>query len=397
MICTGCSCLCDDLEFKDGKLLHACYRGFKFYSNLKENRAKALIDGKEVSFDEALEKAIEIIGQSKNPVLYGFDTTTVEAQEVAVKIAEKLNSYIDDNSSFCLGEVVEAILKNEVPSTTLEEVRDNAYVIVYWGSNPYNSAPRHMSKFTYYARGRRRLRGYEEDRFLVVVDVRRSETAKLAKKNAVFIKVDRDDELVDSINLALEGKAGRYAKEVGVVIREMKRSDFNVIFTGLGLKYGISNVEKFFETVKRLNDFTKVYVLPSVFHPNMRGFNEVLFEKTGYVNKFSFKENRSDKSFSFIELLRKDAVDSALILGTDPVSSLPFEISKKLKKMKTVVVDPKMSLTARIAKVVVPSAVSGLESSGTMVRSDGVRKKLEPIEEKGLNDLYILKKIYEGL
>ncbi|MCS7121178.1 MAG: formylmethanofuran dehydrogenase subunit B [Archaeoglobaceae archaeon] len=396
MICTGCSCLCDDVEIRDGKILNACYRGYKVYSKLSENRARALVDRREVSVDDAIEKAVEILGQAKNPALYGFDTTTVEAQEVAVKIAEKLNAFIDDNSSFCLGEVVEAILKKDVPSTTLEDVRDQAYVIFYWGANPYSSAPRHMSKFTYYPRGMKRLKGYE-DRFLVVVDVRRSETAKLAKKNAIFIKVESDDELVESFNLALEGKAGKYAKEVGTVITELKRSDFNAMFVGLGLKYGVRNLDGFFEMIRKINRVAKLYLIPSAFHSNMRGFNEVLFEKTGSINKFSFKEQRSDKLFAFTELLKRDEIDAVLLLGTDPLSSIPFEISKKIMRIKTVVVDPKMSLTAKIAKVVVPSAFSGFESSGTMVRSDGVRKRLEPIEEKEVNDLWILKKISEGL
>ncbi len=72
-------------------------------------------------------------------------------------------------------------------------------------------------------------------------------------------------------------------------------------------------------------------------------------------------------------------------------------MSSKLGKIKTIVIDPRMSFTARIADVVIPSAISGIEAGGTMVRSDGVRVKLEPLEEKEVNDVYILSKIKEGL
>ncbi|MBO8180067.1 MAG: formylmethanofuran dehydrogenase subunit B [Archaeoglobus sp.] len=397
MICPGCSCLCDDVYIKEGKVFNACRRGKEIFAKYNENRAVARVDGREVDVDTAIEKAVEILKEAKNPAIYGLDTTVVEAQKIAIDVAEKLNGYIDDNSSFCLGELVEAVLKGEMPTTTLDEVRDNAYVLVYWGTNPYHSLSRHLSKYTYYPRGKKRPRGYDEDRFLVVVDVRRSETAVLAKKNARFIRVDDDAELVDSFVKVVEGKAAKYAKDAGVIINEMKRADFNVIFGGLGLKYGLKDLNQFKEMVKKLNEVAPVYFIPAGFHGNMRGFNETLFERVGHVNKYSFRDGKSDEEFAFTELLKNEKIDAALIVGTDPVYSLPFEVSSKLGKINTIVVDPRMSFTARIADVVIPSAISGVEAGGTMVRSDGVRVKLEPLEEKEVNDVYILNKIKEGL
>jgi formylmethanofuran dehydrogenase subunit B len=396
MICTACSCLCDDIELEDGKILNACERGYKHISEYRQNRAKNSVNGKEVDLDKAIEAAAEILKSASSPVIYGMDTITVEAQKLAIKIAEKLGGYIDDNSSFCLGEFVEAILKKEVPSATLDQVRDYAYVIIYWGTNVYRSLPRHMSKYTYYPRGAKRNRGYDEDRFLVVIDIRKSEIAKLAKKNAKFIKVENDVELVESFLKAVEGKASKY--DVGGVIREMKRADFNVVFGGLGLKYGLKgNYGLFFEFIRKMNEITPLYFLPSGFHSNMRGFNETLFETVGAVNKFSFSEKKSDRAFEFSELLRRNAIDAALIIGTNPVSSLPYDVSRNLMAVKKITIDPKNTLTASISEVSIRSALSGIESGGEMVRSDGVRQKLKPIEKTEYDDVYILKKILEGL
>lgn len=397
MICPGCSCLCDDIEFTDGRILNACRRGMEIFAKYKENRARAIVNGKEVDVDKAIEEAINVLKDAKNPVIYGLDTTVVEAQEIAIMLAEKIGAYIDDNSSFCLGEFIEAILKKMLPTSTLEEVRDRAYVIIYWGTNPYHSLSRHMSRYSYYPRGAKRPRGYDEDRYLVVIDVRKSETAVLAKKNAKFIRVKNDFELVNSFFKVIDGKAAKYAKDVGIILNEMKKADFNVIFGGLGLKYGLKDIRTFVELVNKLNDVAPTYFIPAGFHGNMRGFNETLFEKVEYVNKYSFRERRSDVNFAFPELLRNDGVDAAVIIGTDPIYSLPYEVSSKLRKIKTVVIDPRMSYTAKLADVVIPSAISGVELSGTMVRSDGVRFKLEAIDEKEINDIYILKKIVEGL
>jgi len=397
MICPGCSCLCDDIYIRDGKIFNACRRGEEAIAKHTENRAFPRVEGREVDLETAIEKAIEILKDAKNPAIYGLDTTVVEAQKLGIEIAEKLNGYIDDNSSFCLGEFVELVLKGILPTTTLDEVRDYAYVLIYWGTNPYHSLSRHMSRYTYYPRGAKRARGYDEDRFLVVVDVRKSETAVLAKKNARFVRVDSDDELVESFIKVLQGKAAKYASDAGAIVNEIRKADFNVIFGGLGLKYGLKNLDLFVEMVKKLNEVSRVYFIPAGFHSNMRGFNETLFEKTGSVNKYSFRDGRSGKEFAFTELLRNEKIDAALIVGTDPVYSLPYELSSKLKKIKTIVVDPRMSFTARMADVVIPSAVSGIELSGTMVRSDGVRVRLEAIEEKKVNDVYVLSRILEGL
>ncbi|MEM0088877.1 MAG: formylmethanofuran dehydrogenase subunit B [Archaeoglobaceae archaeon] len=396
MICTGCSCLCEDIEILDSKVLNACEKGYKHISGFRVPRTRNRVYGKEVDVDKAIESAIEILKSAKSAVIYGLDTTTLEAQRIAVKIAEKLQSYIDDNSSFCLGEFVEAILKKRIPSATLDEVRDYAYVLIYWGTNPYHSLPRHLSKFSYYPRGVKRNRGYDEDRYLVVIDVRRSEIAKLAKKNAKFIKVENDLELIESFEKALEGKAWKY--DVAEIVREMKKADFNVLFGGLGLKYGLNgNYERFFDFVNGMNNFAPLYFIPSGFHANMRGFNETLFEEVGEVNKFSFRERRSDSQFSFSELVKNEKVDTALIVGTDPIASLPFDVSKKLSKVRKIVIDPKDTLTAKNAEVTIASAFSGIESGGEMIRSDGVRIKLEPIEKAEIDDVYILKRILEGL
>ncbi len=401
-VCTGCSCLCDDVEveLEDGvisRVYNACRRGAGIFLNLNSSRASPSIDGEQVELERALEKAQELIQGSENLVIYGLDTTTLEAQKLAIELAEKKEAFIDDNSTFCLGDFVEMILKKEVPSTTLEEVKDNAYVIFYWGTDPYHSLSRHLSKYTYYPRGANRQRGYEEDRFLVVVDVRKTHTAKLAKKNARFLKAGNDEEIIRGFIDALEGRSPKiFQKDIPRILKEMEKGKFNVIFGGLGLKYGLNgNYDLFKEMIERMNEKSEVYFLPAGCHPNMRGFNELLFEKTGHVNRYSFREKRSSDDFAFHRLLESDSVDTALIVGSDPLNSLPLEYAKKLAETNTIVVDPRETFTGRIAKVVLPSAISGVESGGTMVGADGTRIELKQVFEKEINDEYILKKLLE--
>jgi len=384
------------VEVEDGfRVKNACRRGAGIFLNRLRGRAESSIDGNTSETEEAIERAGEIIADSKNPVIYGLDTVTLEAQKLALKLAEKIEAFIDDNSSFCLGNFVEACLKKKIPTTTLDSVRDNAYVIVYWGANPFHSLPRHMSRYSYFPRGKNRQRGYEEDRFLVVIDVRKNHTSKLVKRNGIFIEVESDAELIDAFMDVMGGRAGKYTNEVAGILREMKKGEA-VIFGGLGLRYGLPDSgEKFFNLINKLNEFSKVYFIPAGFHPNMRGFNEVLFEKTGSVNRYSFAEKRSDDDFEFRRLLEKEAVDTAVIIGSDPINSLPLEISRKLTNINTIVIDPRKNFTSKIADVTIKTAISGIETGGTMVRSDGVKVELKPIFNEEIDDCYILKKFLE--
>ncbi|RLI84530.1 formylmethanofuran dehydrogenase subunit B [Archaeoglobales archaeon] len=392
--CTGCSCLCPDIVIKDSKVFNACRKGSAIFKHCKENRAEPTISGEKVDFGKALEKAVEIISSSEKLAVYGLDTIPLEAQEIAIKLAEKKKAYIDDSSAFCLGDFVEMVLKGILPTTTLDEVKSNAYVIFYWGTDPYNSLSRHLSLYTYYPRAGKRQRGYEEDRYLVVVDVRKSHTAKLVKKNAKFIKVDSDEALIEGFLSTMDGKAGKYYEETGRILKEMQRGGFNAIFGGLGLKYGLNgNYEKFVEMVKRMNELTQVYFIPAGFHANMRGFNELMFEKTGFVNRYSFESKKSSPEYEFSELVRNDSVDTVLVIGSDPANSLPFDVLQKLREKRLVLVDPKKSLTSKIAEVVVPSAITGIDQGGTMVRSDGVRIEIEPLWEAEWTDEAILKEL----
>jgi len=385
MICTGCSCLCDDIAIRDGKILNACRKGVKLF-NVK--RAIPMVNSKPSSFEEAIDRAKRIVSTANKLVVFGLDTIPCEAQQKAIELAEAKNAAIDDCSSFCLGDFVELILKGELPTATLEEVRDNAYVIVYWGSNPYQSLPRHMSRFTYYPRSGKRQRGYEEDRYLVVVDIRLSETAKLAKKGGKFI-MGNDADVIDSFLKALDGRAGKYP-EVAAIIKEMQKADFNVIFGGLGLKYGLrGDYSRFIEMVEKLNEFTRVVFIPAGFHANMRGFNELMYRKTGVVNAYDFSSN---ERLTFSEAVKK--ADAALIIGSNPAKSLPSWIAKKLAQIDTIIVDPSQSLTSKIAKVVIPTAISGIDQGGTMVRSDGVSVELKPIRE-GVTDAEVLSLLME--
>ena len=157
-------------------------------------------------------------------------------------------------------------------------------------------------------------------------------------------------------------------------------------------------MELFERLLAKLNEITSFKVIPMVGHYNMRGFNELMLEKTGFINRVSFKGGAAAHGQEHSALAAAKTCDAALVIGSDPLSALPFGTAHALARLPLIAIDPRRSLTTDAAKVVIPSAISGLEAWGTAVRMDGVKIKFEPIIDTNLlKDEQILTRIMEAI
>ncbi len=129
----------------------------------------------------------------------------------------------------------------------------------------------------------------------------------------------------------------------------------------------------------------------------MRGFNHNLHEKTGFIHRVGFTKNGpvSDVEYSVVEQLKHGA-DALMVVGSDPLASLPLSISRRLKDIPLILVDPCSNLTSGVADVTIPCGASGIEVGGTAVRLDGTKMDLSPIVQgDGLSDEMVIKRIME--
>ena len=405
-ICTGCSLLCQDIEadVSDGRLSKAknlCRKGHGHFQASFSERTFPMIGGKQVDLNQAIARAAEILRSAKSPLLLGWYNSTLEAQRVGISLAEKLGATIDDTSTFCQDSLMESILSGNLPSSTLDDVRNYADTSIFWGADPSNSHPRHLSRFSYYPRGEKRQKSYEEERTCLVVDVRMSATAALCKENLYRVSPGGDAEFIEAILSVLDGKIPRVGDkkkmiELGTML---KKTEWGAIFPGPGLVYSLQgNMEILERLLARLNEITVFKVVPMVGHFNTRGFYELLREKTGHVNRVSFKGGEIAHGPEQSVMTAAKSCDAALIVGSDPLSSLPFGTAQALARLPLIAIDPHRSLTTDAAEVVIPSAISGLEAGGTAVRTDGVKIEFEPIIEAGIPaDEQILKRIMEAI
>lgn len=400
--CTGCALLCDDINVtvEDNRVketLNACRRGAARLKGCM-NRLAPTINQVPADADNTIKKAAEILRDARSPMLFGWSNSTCEAQTKGIQLAKKLNAIIDDTSSFCQGILIERILEKKLRTCSLEDVRNRADVLVYWGSDAQDSQPRHLSRFAYFPRGEARQRGYEEDRIAVAIDVRESNTAKICKGHFYRIPSKGDREFILALLDALEGMVPQYEMKKTLELASiLKKAEFGAIFTGIGLTYSIKDdFDILVNLAGRLPNFN---IMPMIGHYNMRGFNEILFKETGFVNRVKFNGGAiHDNKYSIVEALRQKSMDALLVIGSDPLSSLPRSVLTHLANIPVICIDPCVTLTSKIATVTIPCAVSGVESGGSAVRMDGKVVELSKVVESNhLRDEEILTRLTEGV
>ncbi len=399
--CTGCALLCEDIDAvvennRIKETRNACRRGAAKFRGCK-NRLIPSVNKKQTDIDSSIKRASDILKTAKSPMLFGWSNSTCEAQAKGIQAAKKLNAAIDDTSSFCQGILIEKVLRKKFRTCSLEDIRNQADVLVYWGSDAQDSEPRHLSRFSYFPRGEARQRGYEEDRTAIAIDVRESNTAKICKGHFYRIPLKGDREFILALTDALSGKVPAYdTKRILELANILKKAEFGVIFAGIGLTYSIKDELDILVTLAdRLPNF---HILPMVGHYNMRGFNENLFKETGFVNRVKFDGKAvHDNKYAIVEALRQKAIDALLVVGSDPLSSLPRPVLPHLAAIPVICIDPCVTLTSKIATVTIPAAVSGVESDGSAVRMDGrVIELSKVVENSYLSDTEILARIMEG-
>ncbi|MBI5254075.1 MAG: formylmethanofuran dehydrogenase subunit B [Euryarchaeota archaeon] len=424
IVCPFCGTLCDDLEVvvEDNKIKnvkHACKLGSAKFLNINEGHrfVKPLLrkNGNfvEVEVEEAINEAAKILASSKRPLLFGWATTSCEAHRVGIALAEELGAIIDSCTSVCHGPSELALHDVGYPTVTLGEVKNRADLVIYWGANPMHAHPRHLSRYSIFPRGYFRERG-SQDRELIVVDVRKTDTAKIANK-FIQVKPGQDYELLGALrvivnggDIAQEEVAGIAKEEVYAVAEKMKNCQWGIIFFGQGLTMSpgkIRNIDNAISLTKDLNRYTKFSIMMMRGHYNVTGFSEVLAWQCGYPFAVDFSRgypryNPGETAAN--DVLQRGAVDAALIVGSDPVSHFPQRSVERLAKIPLIAVEPHWTPTTELADVIIPSAIVGIEVEGTAYRMDTVpirmRKVVEPpagiLTDEQILEL-ILKKVRE--
>ena len=174
--CTACGCICDDIDLsiKDNRIVaarRACPLGEAwFLADRATDKTIATIAGRPAAFDVAVEEAARILAAARYPLIYGLNDTSCEAQRIAVAIGDWIGANVDTTTSLEHGLSGMAFSGVGEVTCTLGEVRHRGDLVIFWGSNPAESHPRHAERYSLEPTGIFVPDG-RQDRTCVVVDV----------------------------------------------------------------------------------------------------------------------------------------------------------------------------------------------------------------------------------
>jgi formylmethanofuran dehydrogenase subunit B len=464
--CPICGCLCDDIEVtvennEVVKMKNGCaVCEAKFLGYKGEHRIHTPLIRKEgklvpVSMDEAVHAAAEVLANANYPILYGWSSTSSEAQRVGVELAEEVGGVLDNTAFVCHGPSILGVQEVGIPTCTLGQIRHRADLIIYWGCDPWSAHPRHLERYTSFTEGRFEKSEYtayiqklksragqkklesaarsaigkaklpkpqacyiggvppamsKGGRKLIVIDVRKTMSAEMAD---YFIQVEpnKDYELMQAIRALVKDKeldvdtvAGVPVEYLEEVTDALVNCEFGVIFFGMGLTQTAGkfrNIEVAISLIRDLNMRTKFAIMPMRGHFNVTGANVVSAWQSGYPYGVDFSlgyPRYNPGETTCMDVLLRDELDASLVIAADPGANFPKNAVQNMVKHPLIVIDPHMNATAMLGDIVFPAAFVGVEVDGTAYRMDGVPLPLHKVVEPPagvLPDEEILRKILE--
>ena len=417
--CTFCGCVCDDIDLtvdtaanQITEAKRACVLGKAwFFNHHIEDRPEALVDGRPASYDEAIARSVDILLNAHYPVTYGLSDTTTEAQRVAVAISDWIGANVDTTTSVCHGPSGLAFQAVGEVTCSLGEIKNRADCLLFWGGNPAESHPRHFTKYSLMPKGEFVPNG-RKDRYAVLIDVRKTKSAK-AVDLFLQIKPKSDFELAWALRAlargidpgpSVEEKTGVRLEVLQGLMDRMKQSRFGAILFGMGVTMTRGkhlNSEAVLALARDMNRYTRWVAKPMRGHGNVTGADNVVTWSTGYpfgVNLGRGYPRFNPGEFTTTDLLARGEADAALIIASDPMSNFTQPAREHLRKIPVIVLDPKLSETAKVATVAFTTATYGINTPGTVYRMDDVPIPLRPaFDSPYRSDLEILSAIERGI
>ncbi|MFZ3148592.1 MAG: formylmethanofuran dehydrogenase subunit B [Methanothrix sp.] len=410
VICPGCGACCDDIQIdfigkmnekekgnedSHGLIIkNACKMGHaKFLQATCEQRIRVPLikdrrdRGKfrDASWEEALEKAGRILAIAKRPLIYLGSDISCEAMQVGLLLGEYLGGVVDSSTSVRNGPTVMGVQEAGQVGATAGQSKIRSDLAVYWGTNPLESMPRHMSRYAVYPRGYWTRRG-RTDRTIITVDPRRSITAEMSDFH-VHLNAGTNYELLSALLTLLHGKSphpsvekvtGISIDQMDEILEIMKGCNCGVIYLGSGIASSNGkhlNVELALHLAAELNEFTKFVIGPLSSNCNTGGFNQTASALYGFPFGLDFSRGYpryNPGEYTTVNLLQERDIDAALLVSSNLDAHLPATCAEYLAKVPTVCIDVIPGPMTQFAEVVLPGVIDAIECEGTLHRFDGV-------------------------
>lgn len=251
-----------------------------------------------------------------------------------------------------------------------------------------------------------------KDRTCYLVDIRETKSAKAAN---VFLQVrpNKDFELITILRAMIKdepigdeqiAETGLTRGELDEFVAKMKGAKFGVFFFGMGLSMTRGkhmNSAALLTLAAEMNAFTKFVAMPMRGHGNVTGADVIMRWQTGFPFGISMHRGYpryNPGEYSTVDVLVRGDTDCAFIIGADPGATMPQPAIDHLAAIPTIVLDPHVTHTSKLAKVHITTAPAGIAAPGTAYRMDEIPMPLRPaINSPYPSDEEIVRRIKEAI
>jgi formylmethanofuran dehydrogenase subunit B len=399
--CPHCGILCDDLtiEVNDSSLKPLnvdhpqCTRGFTQASFDSANPPSAKIAGKNVSLDVAINKAVDILQSSSQPLVSGL-IADVQACREAVALTEKIGGVIDHANGEFIRANIAVLQRMGKVKTTLAEARNRADHIIIFGSEVLESFPRLLDRVL----SPKKSLGTKNttNKAITIIDSQAQQDASKSFDQANINYLHLDAPSLESIIQSLQSiiqspnKELEDESEVSKILKGIYLKILDSQYTTIIWNTGLLDTETAEQTVQAITLSIKTLMkeircvgLPLGGSKGEITASQVATWQTGVPLPVAFMSGtpvHDPVLYDGSTMLENNEADSLVWLSTYS----PDDVAPETNIPTIVIGHPNMQVSQQTA-VFIPVGVPGIDSRGLACRTDSVATL--PLQKIRSNDL----------
>ncbi len=398
--CPHCGILCDDLTIEVGEssikplnVDHSrCTKGFTQASFDSANPPSATIEGSNVTLDEAINKAVEILQSSSQPLISGL-IADVQACREAVALADKVGGVVDHANGKFIRANIAVMQRMGKVKTTLAEVRNRADHVIIFGSEVLEQFPRFLDRIL----SPEKSLGTENttNKTITVIDSQAQPDASHSfdQSNINYLRLDMPT--LESIIQALQSiiqspnnevKETDTTKTIKTVYSKILDSQYTTIVWNTGLlntDTAEQTVQAITLSIKAIMKNIRCVGLPLGGSKGEITASQVATWQTGVPLPVAFMSGapvHDPVLYNGSTMLENNEADSLVWLSTYSTDDIPPQTD-----IPSIVLGHPNMQVSKQTTVFIPVGVPGIDSRGLACRTDSVATL--PLQKIRSNDL----------
>jgi formylmethanofuran dehydrogenase subunit B len=349
---------------------------------------------------ESLNNISELLMKNSPALILGADALDESSIIASLELAEKVKGIWRPWGFEGIRRFYGCVKECGWATAVFDEVRDRADMVIFWRADPLNTHLRHLSRYSFFPRGRYTERG-NSDRNLAAVSDHKTVIAPLCQQ---FFTIQPEEDVVFIKSLMNSQFESRYDhRDFPLLANAVQRASYIAVFVDPEKTNNetLMLLFKWSEAVNRTNR-KRMVILP-LFNSgsNIEGFARISLEHHKSCDGFDFSGKMSDAGGDGTLESISDIAESVIMIESGPDGAHRKILSGSFSKKPLVILSPFKQEPMDNAQVLIPVAIPGVETDGVFFRADGLpllAEKIEGLEvENYPSAQYILKEIIKKL